>query len=144
MSKGKFEVRNRIDIQFWNVSKPKAMSHARNKPFRVPNGQVYCYFRVWSNNFALLINLWNVFHEFFSGSWGINLCFICKKKVAIFFETFWPHRGTKCRHRAQCRLDIYDLLNRTSSRRVRGTVASRLAQEFLIVIAQKKVRNSTS
>ena len=43
------------------------------------------------------------------------------------------------------RLDIYELLNRTSSRIVRVAAASGLAQEFRIVLQPKvNIRNSTS
>ena len=45
----------------------------------------------------------------------------------------------------QYRLDIYDLLNRTSSRIVRVAAASGLAQEFWKVLPTKvKIKNSTS
>ena len=43
------------------------------------------------------------------------------------------------------RLDIYELLNRTSSRIVQKVAASRLAREFLIVLPPKvKIKNRTS
>ena len=43
------------------------------------------------------------------------------------------------------RLDIYELLNRTSSRIVRVAAASGVAQEFRIVLSPKvKIKNSTS
>ena len=49
----------------------------------------------------------------------------------------------KCR--IEYRLDIYELLNRTSSRIIRVAAASGVVQEFRIVISPKvKIKNSTS
>ena len=54
-------------------------------------------------------------------------------------------KGTLLLKRLPYRIDIYELLNRTSSRIVRVESASELAQEFWIELPPKvKIKNSTS
>ena len=63
------------------------------------------------------------------------------------FSNYFSYPGRKVQHFAQLpyRLDIYELLNRTSSRIVRVAAASGLAREFWILLPPNvRIKNSTS
>ena len=69
-----------------------------------------------------------------------------EKKSSFFLQALFCCARIDQHDKIPYRLDIYELLNRTSSRIVRVAAASGLAHEFRIVVISPKVKikNSTS